>query len=604
MYISSPYSDPPVVPASEPFNVFDVIFNRPEQQEWKDYTLYIDGATGKALKYSEFRRRIADATTALGTPVTQGGLGLGVYGAPQAREDGTLDGPVPDMVGIMSENCPDYSVLVSSLLATTAPYALISAFSTRFELLHALRLTRISTLFVQAQFLPLAVSAAKEVGVRMDRIFVIGDTPVHGHRSLSGLIESVQRKHLPPVGVRHAKKGTLAYLIFSSGTSGLPKAVMITHGSLTGSLLQLAILNASRSDPPPVLSSPEGIPIALAFLPMHHVYGLGMYSQRNFLAPSTLIMMPKWNAGDALKLIKKYQVTHLSLVPSAVHQLVNHPDVSPDHFKSLVGAGCGAAYMPPDLFQKFQKLVPVKIDFVHGYGQTEMTFNSCAQPGNGAISRTGKPIPKVSGDGTIGVLNPGMEARILDDDGNDVGVGEVGELYLRGENLVPGYWENPEANRETFVWLGETRWLRTGDRVRANDDGALFYNDRRKDTLKVSGSQVSPAEIENVLLAHPRKFIIDVTVGGVSPAHVETRKDLEEKVPCAWIVLSPAGQQLGRERVIEELDKWHKENLSRYKWLRGGIEVVLEIPKNPTGKVMRRLLIDAYEQKMKARSKL
>ncbi|ESK89209.1 4-coumarate- ligase [Moniliophthora roreri MCA 2997] len=604
MHISSPYPDPPAVPANEPINAFNVIFNRPDQKEWNDYTLFIEGSTGRELKYSAFRRCIDDATTALGAPESQGGLGLGVNGAPEAREDGTLEQGVTDMVGIMSENCADYTVLVNSLLAATNPYALISVFSTRFELLHALRLTRISTLFVQAKFLPLVVSAAKEVGIRMERIFVIGDRAVDGHRSLSELIEGVQRKHLQPVGVRPARKNTLAYLIFSSGTSGLPKGVMITHGSLTASMLQLARVAMSNSNPPAALPTPEGIPIGLAYLPMHHVYGLGMYCQRNFISPSTLIMMSKWNASEALQLIKKYQVTHLTLIPPVVHQLVNHPDVSKSHFQSLIAAGCGAAYLPPDLAEKFAKLSPIQMDFILGYGMTEVTFNACYQPANGAVSRTGRPLYKAPGDGTIGVLNPGMEGRILDEDGKDVHVGEVGELYLRGESMVPGYWENPTANKETFVWFDGKRWLRTGDRIRANEYGALFYSDRGKDTLKVSGSQVSPAEIENVLLAHPDKLVIDVTVGGVTPAHAVNRKELEEKVPCAWVVLSAAGRRLGHRRVIEELDKWHKESLSRYKWLRGGIEVIDEIPKNPTGKVMRRILIDAYEQKLKAKSKL
>ncbi|KAF9261192.1 acetyl-CoA synthetase-like protein [Marasmius fiardii PR-910] len=617
MYITSPYAQPPAIPTNEPLNAFDVMFNRPEQKEWKDFTLYIDSITGKTLRYSAYLKRMEDVTTALGAPVSEGGLGLGADGGAETREDGTLVRPVKEMVGIMSENLFDYSVLVNSFLAATIPYALISAYSTRFELLHALRLTRLTRLFVQAKLLPVVVSAAKEVGIPLSKIYVIdggNNQAVEGHRTLSGLIQDARRRKTPAVGVRPAKPNTLAYLIFSSGTSGLPKAVMITHGSLGSMLLQVATIGQSNPNPPPVLPTAEGIPIGLAFLPMHHVYGLGVYCQRNFFAPATLVMMPRWNVNEALRVIKDYGVTHLSLVPAALHQLAHHPDISKDHFKTLLVAGCGAAYTPSELVGKFQKYLPVEMDFVLGYGMSEGTFGASSQPAEGALSSFGLPLKRANGEGAIGVLNPGMDGRILRDDGTEVDVGEVGELFVRGGNVVPGYWENPTANRETFVSFDDPkysgRWLKTGDRVWSNPDGALFYADRSKDTLKVSGSQVSPVEIENVLLAHPEKLITDVTVAGVTPndavvsSSTESRKELGEKVPRAWVVLSEAGKRRGAEGVLEELDRWHRESLSRYKWLRGGIGIVRAIPKNPTGKTLRRVLVDEYESSLKIRSRL
>ncbi|KAG7092990.1 putative NRPS-like protein biosynthetic cluster [Marasmius oreades] len=618
MHIKSPYPPPPDLPPNEPLNVFNVMFNRPDQKEWTDFTLYVDSTTGKKLKYSAYRKRMEYVTTALGAPISKGGLGLGIEGGTdlETRDDGTLVRPVKEMVGIMSENSSDYSVLVNSLLAGTIPYALISAYSTRFELLHALKLTHLTRLFVQAKHLPLVVPAAKEVGIPMDRIYVIdgGDHEmVQGHTTLFGLIEGVHRKVIPPVGVRPAKMNTLAYLIFSSGTSGLPKAVMITHGSLASSLLQFATVLQSNTNPPPVLPTPEGIPIGLGFLPMHHVYGLGTYCQRNWFSPATFIMIPRWSVNEALRIIKKYGLTHLNLVPAALHQLVHHPDITKDHFKTLIAATCGAAYTPSALVDQFQKYLPVQIDFLLGYGMSEATYNASGQPPDGVTSSTGKPLHKTHGEGAIGVLNAGTEARILREDGTDADVGEVGEFYVKGGNVVPGYWENSEANRETFVRFDDEdgryggRWLRTGDRMWSDADGALFYADRSKDTLKVSGSQVSPVEIENVLLAHPEKLITDVTVAGVTPndlvvsTSTESRKELGEKVPRAWVVLSEAGKRLGEQNVLGVLDRWHRESLSRYKWLRGGIGIVQEIPKNPTGKTLRRVLVDEYERDLKSR---
>lgn len=208
--------------------------------------------------------------------------------------------------------------------------------------------------------------------------------------------------------------------------------------------------------------------------------------------------------------------------------------------------------------------------------------------------------------GCTGVLIPGMEARILRDDGSDADVNEVGELYLKGGNIAMGYWNNEKATREAFV----DGWLRTGDKFRVDEEGYFLYvsfvsvatcntkhdldsfADRAKvgsdffvgnillthrhwlcqDTLKVSGTQVSPVEIENVLLSHPGGIITDATVAGVSGGRTS-----DEKVPRAWVVLSESGKKIGAAAAIKELETWYQENLSKYKWLRGGIEVVRQV---------------------------
>jgi acyl-CoA synthetase (AMP-forming)/AMP-acid ligase II len=161
-----------------------------------------------------------------------------------------------------------------------------------------------------------------------------------------------------------------------------------------------------------------------------------------------------------------------------------------------------------------------------------------------------------------------MEARIVREDGSEADFNEVGELWLKSPNVSPGYWDNETANRETFV----DGWLKTGDRFSVNEEGHFFFADRAKDTLKVSGAQVSPVEIENVLLSHPDKLIIDVSVAGVSGGRTS-----DEKVPRAWIVLSAAGKKKGAAAVVKALEEWQQENLSKYKWTRGGIEVVKEV---------------------------
>jgi acyl-CoA synthetase (AMP-forming)/AMP-acid ligase II len=196
-----------------------------------------------------------------------------------------------------------------------------------------------------------------------------------------------------------------------------------------------------------------------------------------------------------------------------------------------------------------------------------------------------------------GILVPGMEVRVIRDDGQEADFDEPGELWFKGDTISPGYWGNEKATKEAYTPDG---WFKSGDMFRVSKEGLFYFADRAKDTLKVSGSQVSPFEIENVLMAHPAKLIVDASVAGVQ-GHGRTS---DEKVPRAWVVLTAKGKEVGAQETVRQLEAWSKENLSKYKWLRGGIEVVDEIPKTPTGKVLRRVLVERYEQKLKEKAKL
>jgi len=183
---------------------------------------------------------------------------------------------------------------------------------------------------------------------------------------------------------------------------------------------------------------------------------------------------------------------------------------------------------------------------------------------------------------------PSLQARIVREDGTDSGFGEPGELWVKGGSISQGYFGDERATAETFTKDG---WLKTGDIFIIDEKGNFFFVERAKDTLKVSGVQVSPSELETTLMAQPDDLISDVVVAGVSGGRTS-----DEKVPRAWIVLNQAGQKKGAEATIMALEEWSRQNLTKQKWLRGGFEVVVEIPKSPTGKVLRRVLQDVYEQ--------
>ncbi|KIK66757.1 hypothetical protein GYMLUDRAFT_912136 [Collybiopsis luxurians FD-317 M1] len=576
MIYESYYPEPPAIPDQN--SVLHYLY-REDQKNWSNYTLYVEANTGRRISFFEYKEHVENAITALGGAVSHGGLGLNEK---------------TDIVGIVGENSIDYITLVHSLLGIKTPFALISSYSTPFELAASFKLCTISHLFVSKNLLPRALEAAKQGGLSPTNIYLLDGRGDH-RKSLPDLIEYVRRNGPPRVSIRATKRTDLAYLAASSGTTGLPKAVMVSHGNIMLATTQVEMVGAAllEARQPEALNTPEGIPIALCYLPFHHSYGLFSAFFFLFGTPQTAIIMSDWNVADAIKVIRQYQITYIPLIPSVVYQILNYSGLKPDDLKTIRSTLCGAAYLPPAFAEKFSTLLPKDAIFYAGYGPTEAPPAGLAQPYPGIL---GGKIPPPTKPHPTGVLYPGLKARIMKDDGTVAKPGELGELQLFGQSIALGYWNNEQATKETFLADG---WLRTGDRFWADKNGYFYFSDRTKDTLKVSGIQVSPTEIEDCLLAHPRGLIVDISVAGVLGGRTE-----DERVPRAWIVLSSAGKKLGAQSVIEELDAWHKERLSKYKWLRGGFEIIDEIPKSPTGKTLRRVLRERFERSKGVSSKL
>ncbi|KAI1789578.1 acetyl-CoA synthetase-like protein [Ganoderma leucocontextum] len=553
---------PPLPPLPET-NIHNFMFSSPGLTDPADKVLLIDPLSGRRWHRDEFKERVYDAATALLTPVSEGGLGLG---------------PEGEMIAIMSTNCLEFITLVNACFRAAIPFSLIPSGATPFELEHLFRTSEVTRLYIHPNLLPNALDTAHKFGVTDDRIYVL-DGHIEGRTSLDAAIREVRNKKVARVPCRPANRDTLAYLVYSSGTSGLPKAVMVSHRNVIASLVQVAVATEAEGPNPLLETHPL---VTLAFLPMYHTYGLHFGCIRNVWAVIPTIVIPRWNPDHVLDLIPKFRISVLPMTPPAILQLVNHRRVREVDLSSLVASGSGAAHLPPKLARAWQALLKNVDAVAEGYGMSECTVSAT----RAAPQYVGPMKP-----GSSGVLLPGMEARIVKEDGTLAGPNEPGELWLKGENVVPGYWRNEKATKETFL----DGWLRTGDRFRIDQDGQFFFVERSKDILKVSGAQVSPTEIENALLAYPDRLVSDVAVAGVSGGRTS-----DEKVPRAWIVLSDEGWGRGEKAVVQALHSWIQKSLSKYKWLRGGIEVVDEIPKNPTGKVLRRVLQDRHEQRLKA----
>ncbi|KAI9443382.1 acetyl-CoA synthetase-like protein [Lactarius indigo] len=548
-------------------NYYDWFLGRPELKSWPNYTVHIDPVTGERRRLRFLLDRLEQAATALVSSPSDGGLGFA------AGQSG--------IVGILSENCLEYPVLVFALLKIAVPMALFPSHSTLHETAALLKMTGITSLFVSEARYPHVIAAVKEAGLPEDRVFILqGDVP--GKVSLPRLIEGVKSRGLPRVPTQTVRDDTVAYLVFSSGTTGLPKAVMISHRNLMFATSQTFVVleELIKLGAPPPFPTPEKIPVHLAVVPWYHAMGAHGHVFRLFASPATFVIASSWNPDHIVKIFSQYTITHFLMAPSMTYQMLHDPKLAKVNLDSLMSASAGSAHIPPELRTSFERKAKNVLHLLEGYGMSEFTFGAIYSPVPGMF---GGHIENVRG--MTGVLFPYVEARILREDGSDADYDEVGELLLRSPTTALGYLNNEKATKETFV----DGWLHTGDRFYVDKQERFFYVDRIKDILKVSGKQVSPTEIEDTILEHPSQLINEVAVAGIKGNRMS-----DELVPRAWVVLSALGKQKGAEAVFVALEEWTRSRLSKHKWLRGGLQIVDEIPKSPTGKVLRRKLQDEY----------
>jgi len=301
------------------------------------------------------------------------------------------------------------------------------------------------------------------------------------------------------------------------------------------------------------------MPALLGVLPFFHIYGMVIILMHGFMRCATIVTMPKFEFEPFLKVLQDWPITSAHIVPPIVVALGKHPLVDNYKFPHLKYIFSGAAPLGPELTEAVEKRLNIKIR--QGYGMTE------------ASPATHYTVAGTERSGTVGQLMPSIEMRIIDPgSGNDVPTGQPGEVWVRGPNVMKGYLNNPEATARTVDADG---WLHTGDIGRVDEDGYLTVVDRLKELIKVKGFQVAPAELESVLLKHPK--IADVAV-------IPVADEESGEVPKAFIVRREA---LTAEEVMEYLTP----KVAHYKRVRH-VAFVDAIPKSPSGKILRRVLVE------------
>ena len=516
MIYKSPFPDVeiPVTPLHE------YVFEKADQ--WPDKPALIDGPTGRTLTYAQLRA----AVTAVATGLAARGFGAG------------------DVFAIFSPNVPEYAVAFMGVSAAGGTNTTMNPIYTADEVKRQLNDSGAKFLLTIPQFAPTARDAMEGTGI--EELFVFGEAD--GATPFAALMTGGDG---PLVDIELDPHNDIVALPYSSGTTGMPKGVMLTHYNLVANLSQMTAIEAI-----------EPTDTLIGILPFYHIYGMTVIMGGALRNGATIVTMPRFDLEQFLGLLQTHRVTIGYLVPPIVLALAKHPLVDQYDLSALHDVMSGAAPLPESVATG----AATRIDMVvrQGYGLTETS------PVTHTNARS-KDLRITS----VGTALPNTEWRIVDVDGGaDAAEGELGEVWVRGPQVMKGYLNNPEATRDM---IDDDGWLHTGDIGKADADGYLYVVDRLKELIKYKGLQVAPAELEAIIQSHP----------AVADAAVIPSPDEEAgEVPKAFVVLRE-----GTSATAEEIMAHVATKVAPHKKVRR-LEFIDAIPKVPSGKILRRQLVE------------
>ncbi|CAH0000021.1 unnamed protein product [Clonostachys byssicola] len=434
---------------------------------------------------------------------------------------------------------------------------------TEHELVHQITNTTAKVILAHPKMLPLILPAAAKAGVPKERIFQFSEVAnptldgVLDWRIMAGTEHDGNTWTWPELGSDEAKK-TIATINYSSGTTGLPKGVCVSHRNLIANVDQTIFMRYGLRP-----YSFENRPRErwIGFLPLYHAYGQLYTILMAIRLQVPIYIMAEFRYEDFLHAVSKYRITSLQVAPPILVMLSKRPETSRYDLSSVKEILCGAAPLSRELQNECQRRFNVHI--YQGWGMTEVTCGALHVPGG------------VRDDsGSVGQLDPNCECRLVDDDGNEVKTGSPGEIHIRGPNICLGYWRNEAATKET---LDKDGWLKTGDIAICDEKGFFWIVDRKKELIKVNALQVAPAELEAALLEN--EHVADAAVVGITLNGSEW--------PRAYVVIQEASQG---KVTPSDIQKWLAPRVSKHKLLAGGVVFIDEVPKLASGKIQRKTM--------------
>lgn len=531
MSFASPYPAVQIPTTS----VYDYLFSDLGDTDAQRVAL-IDTPSGNRMTYGEMLARIDAFAGAL----ADRGIGVG------------------DVVGLLAPNSSAFAIAFHGILRAGATATTVNALFTAKDIANQLADSRATMLVTVTPLLAHAAEGAAAVGLADDRVIVL-DGPgaaADGHPNAADLLGP----GFAPPEVSFDPATHLAVLPYSSGTTGNPKGVMLTHRNLTANVAQIRPVQGMTAD--------DRI---LAVLPFFHIYGMTVLLNAALHARAALVIMPRFDLTQFLANIADHKCTYAFIAPPVAVALAKHPLIDEYDLSSLQGIMSGAAPLDADLGHAVAERLGCAV--VQGYGMSELSPVSHVTPFDGGVGLVGSAAPLASSGWTV----PNSESRITDPEtGAEIdmppsGMSATGELWFRGPNVMAGYLNNDEATHET---IDDEGWLHTGDLAQVDAQGCVYIVDRLKELIKYKGYQVPPAELEAVLLSHDA--IADVAVVGV----VDTESG--EEVPKAFVVRRPDAS-LTEAEVMEFV----AGQVAPYKKVRK-VEFIDAIPKSASGKILRK----------------
>jgi acyl-CoA synthetase (AMP-forming)/AMP-acid ligase II len=485
----------------------------------EDKPALIDGLSGRALTYGG----LDSAVRSLAGGLVASGFAKG------------------DVLALMAPNVPEYAVVFHAAAMAGGVVTTINPTYTETEAHDQLRDAAARILVTIP---PLATAAARScAGTPVARIYVLGEAEgADGARPLADLFGAPLAGHVP------VEPDDVVAMPYSSGTTGLCKGVMLTHRNMVANIAQmLATLQIGRDES------------LVAVLPFFHIYGMQVLMNCSLRSGATVVTLPRFDLEQFLRVHQDYRITRSFVAPPIVLALAKHPLVDTFDLSALKQVLSAAAPLKVDLADECAKRLGCEV--VQGYGMTELSPASHITP------------PGWLRPGSVGVTVPNTQTRIVDPvSGADAGIGEEGEIWVRGPQVMKGYLNNPRA---TAAMIDPDGWLRTGDLGHMDADGHLYVVDRLKELIKYKGFQVPPAELEAVLLRHPD--VTDAAVLGVPDEEAG-------EIPVGYVAL-----RVGATADAEQVRQFVASQVATYKQIRR-LEVIDEIPKSASGKILRRVL--------------
>jgi long-chain acyl-CoA synthetase len=463
-------------------------------------------------------------------------LSYGLLDAASARVAGLLaeKGVGPgDRVGIMLPNVPYFAAVYYGVLRLGAVVVPMNVLLKAREVAFYLSDPGAKAMFAWHDFGEAAEKGAGEAGAECILV-------------KPGEFEEIVGAAAPRTEVADSAGHDTAVILYTSGTTGTPKGAELTHDNLRKNVSAAVSLFGLGDEA-----------VTLGALPLFHSFGQTCGLNATVCAGGCLTLIPRFDPGKALEIIQRDKVNVFEGVPTMYAAMLNHPGAGDFDTSSLKLCVSGGAAMPVEVMRGFEEKFGCKV--LEGYGLSETSpVASFNHP-----DRERKP-------GSIGTPIEGIEMKVVGDDGADLAAGEVGEIVIRGHNVMKGYWNKPEATREAIDGDG---WFHTGDMAKVDEDGYFFIVDRKKDMIIRGGYNVYPREIEEVLYEHPA--VREVAVVGMPHA------DLGEEVGAAVALKD------GEDVAPGELQAFVKEHVAAYKYPRR-VWLVDDLPKGPTGKILKR----------------